>query len=55
MFRFKENTTIPKEIASLVKRHPTAVTEIPDAVNVSISYLHFTSILMQVYYGRFSL
>lgn len=54
MFRFKENTTIPKEIASLVKRHPTAVTEIPDAVNVSVSYVHFTSILMQTYYGRFS-
>ncbi|CAB3991377.1 Phosphatidylinositol 4-kinase alpha [Paramuricea clavata] len=35
--RFKENTTIPKEIASLVKRHPSAVTDIPEAVNFLIT------------------
>ena len=33
--RFKENTSIPKEISSLIKRHPSAVADIPEAVNVS--------------------
>ena len=52
LLRFKENTTIPKEIASLVKRHPSAVTDIPEAVNVSTGIL-FTVLYFSLFYSIF--